>query len=80
MTAIYYICPPKKGWFFWRDLFYVGEDSYYSNWQLGYMRSESDCLDWIRREVDHKIKKEQDDIRIKKFERDNPVRYITVDL
>jgi hypothetical protein len=76
--------PQLKGWFSWHDEFIsrtsIDNSILYDRWQLDYMRSESDCLDWIRREVDDKNKKKQDATRIKKFEQDNPAYYIKVDL
>ncbi len=71
--------PQQRIWFFWCDL-WQSCDGEYMKWVQEILSSEHSALECIKQLVVQELREKEVNNYTKKFERDNPVRYIKVDL
>ena len=74
--------PQSYNGFFWgySDMFYLGSQSNYSDWQMGYMGSEYGAKKYIQEYNERRLLEGEKVSAEKKFAGENPIYYIEVKL
>lgn len=76
-----YVPQERRLFFFWGDIFGINYEYPYSDTHTyNVVATEQAAMEWIKEYTDRLAAREARQVKIKKFERDNPVRYIKVEL